>query len=56
MGPGAKPEKRSVKIGKTAEGKTEILAGLREGEIILTSKPDSKALGVPPTKPSTPEK
>jgi multidrug efflux pump subunit AcrA (membrane-fusion protein) len=53
--PGAKPEKRPVKVGKTADGKTEILEGLREGEVILTSKPDYKALAVSPTKPTSPE-
>lgn len=34
-----KPEKRTVKTGKTAGGKTEILTGLRAGDEILGSKP-----------------
>ena len=34
-----KPEKRTVKTGKTAGGKTEILSGLRAGDEILGSKP-----------------
>jgi HlyD family secretion protein len=36
---GAKPEKRPVKVGKTAGGKAEILDGLKEGDEILSSKP-----------------
>jgi multidrug efflux pump subunit AcrA (membrane-fusion protein) len=35
----AKPEKTTVKAGKTAGGKTEVLDGLKEGDEILTSKP-----------------
>jgi multidrug efflux pump subunit AcrA (membrane-fusion protein) len=34
-----KPEKRTVKTGKTAGGKTEILTGLHAGDEILSSKP-----------------
>ena len=34
-----KPEKRVVKTGKSAGGKTEILEGLHAGDEILTSKP-----------------
>jgi multidrug efflux pump subunit AcrA (membrane-fusion protein) len=34
-----KPEKRTVKTGKTGGGKTEILTGLRAGDEILSSKP-----------------
>ena len=34
-----KAEKRTVKIGKTAGGKTEILTGLRDGDEILGSRP-----------------
>lgn len=34
-----KPEKRTVKTGKTAGGKTEILTGLRAGDEVLGSKP-----------------
>jgi len=34
-----KPEKRTVKTGKTAGGKTEILTGLRTGDEVLGSKP-----------------
>ena len=37
-----KSEKRTVKIGKKSEHKTEILEGLREGNEILTSKPEKK--------------
>jgi len=37
-----KSEKRTVKIGKKSEHKTEILEGLREGDEILTSKPEKK--------------
>ena len=36
---GAKPEKRPVKVGKTAGGKTEVLDGLKEGDEVLASKP-----------------
>jgi multidrug efflux pump subunit AcrA (membrane-fusion protein) len=38
----SKPEKRPVKVGKTAGDKTEILEGLREGDEILTAKPEDK--------------
>jgi multidrug resistance efflux pump len=38
-GQGTKAEKKSVKVGKNASGKTEILEGLREGDEILASKP-----------------
>lgn len=34
-----KHTKRKVTTGKTAQGKTEILAGLAEGDEVLTSKP-----------------
>ena len=34
-----KPEKKTIKTGKTAGGKTEILAGLLAGDEILSSKP-----------------
>jgi RND family efflux transporter MFP subunit len=37
-----KPQKRVVKVGKTAGDKTEIIEGLREGEVILTAKPEAK--------------
>jgi multidrug efflux pump subunit AcrA (membrane-fusion protein) len=37
-----KPEKRTVKVGKTANGKAEILDGLKEGDEILTSKPEDR--------------
>jgi multidrug efflux pump subunit AcrA (membrane-fusion protein) len=36
---GGKPEKRTVKTGKTHNGKTEILDGLKEGDSILQNKP-----------------
>jgi multidrug efflux pump subunit AcrA (membrane-fusion protein) len=36
---GEKPEKRRVKVGKSAGGRTEILDGLADGDEILTSKP-----------------
>jgi len=36
---GGKPTKREVKTGSTAEGKTEIVSGLAEGDEILLSKP-----------------
>jgi multidrug resistance efflux pump len=36
-----KPEKRLVKIGKTAGDKIEILVGLQEGDEILTARPDA---------------
>ena len=34
-----KPVKRTVKIGKSSGGKTEILDGLHAGDEVLTSKP-----------------
>ena len=34
-----KPVKRTVKLGKSSGGKTEILDGLHAGDEILTSKP-----------------
>ncbi|MGB2821426.1 MAG: HlyD family efflux transporter periplasmic adaptor subunit, partial [Phycisphaerae bacterium] len=34
-----KPQKRVVKIGRTHDGKTEILEGLAEGEIVLLKAP-----------------
>jgi len=34
-----KPTKRAVKVGRTVGGKTEIVAGLKEGDDILTAKP-----------------
>jgi multidrug efflux pump subunit AcrA (membrane-fusion protein) len=34
-----KPEKKTVKVGKTSGGKTEITTGLQEGDEILTEKP-----------------
>lgn len=34
-----KPVKRTVKVGKMAGGKTEIVEGLKEGDEILTAKP-----------------
>jgi RND family efflux transporter MFP subunit len=37
-----KPEKRTVKVGKTAGDKTEIIEGLKEGDEILTAKPEDK--------------
>lgn len=45
-----------VKVGKTAGDKTEILEGLREGELILTSKPDHATPAGSSAKPSVPEK
>lgn len=36
---GANSEKRTVKVGKTSGGKTEIVDGLQEGDEILASKP-----------------
>lgn len=36
---GGKPEKRQVKVGRSARDKTEILEGLRAGDEILTEKP-----------------
>lgn len=36
---GAKPEKKTVKVGHSSGGKTEIVEGLQEGDEILTSKP-----------------
>jgi len=36
------PQKQTVEIGKKSGGKTEILAGLKEGDEILTSKPENK--------------
>ncbi len=38
-----KPEKRTVKVGKRAGGKAEILEGLREGEEILLENPEKKS-------------
>ncbi len=38
-GKAGKPEKRTVKTGKTGGGKTEILAGLHANDELLTSKP-----------------
>ena len=40
---GGKPEKRTVKVGKQNSQKMEILKGLKEGEEILTEKPDGKS-------------
>jgi HlyD family secretion protein len=37
-----KHEKRMVKIGKASGSKTEILEGLKEGDEILTTKPENK--------------
>jgi len=34
-----KPQKRVVKVGRTLAGKTEILEGLRDGEVIFLAKP-----------------
>lgn len=34
--------KRTVKVGKTMGGKTEVLNGLKEGDEILASKPEEK--------------
>jgi multidrug efflux pump subunit AcrA (membrane-fusion protein) len=34
-----KPRKVTVRVGKTADGKTEILDGLKDGDEILASKP-----------------
>jgi multidrug efflux pump subunit AcrA (membrane-fusion protein) len=34
-----KPTKRAVKVGKTVGGKTEITAGLKEGDEILVARP-----------------
>jgi multidrug efflux pump subunit AcrA (membrane-fusion protein) len=34
-----KPEKRPVRVGQSANGKTEVLGGLSEGDEVLTSKP-----------------
>ena len=34
--------KRTVKVGKTAGDKTEIIEGLKEGDEILTAKPEDK--------------
>jgi multidrug efflux pump subunit AcrA (membrane-fusion protein) len=39
-----KPETREVTPGKTEDGQTEILSGLREGEEILVERPGPKAL------------
>jgi multidrug efflux pump subunit AcrA (membrane-fusion protein) len=36
---GGKPEKRAVKVGKTAGDHTEVVDGLAEGDEVLTSKP-----------------
>jgi multidrug resistance efflux pump len=45
-----KPEKRPVTVGKTSGGKTEILAGLQEGDEILLEKPNpQKKSGGTPT-------
>ncbi len=38
-GKDGKPEKHPVKVGKTAGGKTEILAGLHAGDELLSNKP-----------------
>jgi multidrug efflux pump subunit AcrA (membrane-fusion protein) len=44
----AKPEKRTVTVGKTSGDKTEILSGLQEGDEILQDKPDgSKKTSTP---------
>ncbi len=48
-----KPEKRSVTIGKTSGGKTEILAGLQEGDEILLDKPGPKKTPTVTRAPST---
>jgi HlyD family secretion protein len=37
--PGAKPEKRTVKVGKRTEAKVEVLDGLAEGDEVLLKKP-----------------
>jgi multidrug efflux pump subunit AcrA (membrane-fusion protein) len=36
---GGEPEKRTVKAGRTVDGRTEILEGLSEGDEVLASKP-----------------
>jgi multidrug efflux pump subunit AcrA (membrane-fusion protein) len=38
----AKPEKRTVTVGKTSGDKTEIISGLQDGDEILEEKPDGK--------------
>jgi multidrug efflux pump subunit AcrA (membrane-fusion protein) len=43
-------EKRSVKVGKSAGGKTEILDGLKEGDEILLEKPKSDHKSKGPAK------
>jgi hypothetical protein len=45
-------EKRTVTVGKTSGGKTEILAGLQEGDEILLEKPNptKKTMGTPAAK------
>lgn len=42
-GKGGKPEKRTVKVGKCTDKKTEILEGLKEGEEILAENPNRKS-------------
>jgi multidrug efflux pump subunit AcrA (membrane-fusion protein) len=37
-----KPAKRPVKLGKTMGSKTEVLDGLKEGDEVLTTKPEEK--------------
>jgi HlyD family secretion protein len=42
-GKNGKPEKRTVKIGKSTGTKTEIVEGLKEGEEILAENPNRKS-------------
>jgi multidrug efflux pump subunit AcrA (membrane-fusion protein) len=39
---GERGKHHAVKVGKSHDGKTEIVEGLREGEEILASKPAAK--------------
>lgn len=50
-----KPDKRTVKIGKSDGKKTEILEGLKAGEEILAKHPDGKSSPVSAEKPSDAE-